>query len=178
MFSYKWRAKLAKHWIIIKFSTDLIKVLKTDCNLTALGIQKYIPLIFQVILLVVEDEDRRIEIVTCQNLVIVGSKNVTLQQNNLKRPKRKRDSEDEVSRLAQLEKICTQATKVAMKKVKIVIEKAQSTKVKKAATIRDNAKRTLTKKGEKSMSKKGELNKTLDTGTATQRNKGHTQSPD
>ncbi len=77
MFLYKWRAKLAKRGIFIKLSTDLIKALKADYNLTASGIQKHIPLILQVILLVVENEDHRTEIATRQNLVIVSGENVT-----------------------------------------------------------------------------------------------------
>ncbi len=65
-----------------------------------------------------------------------------------------------------------------MKRVKTVVEKAESNKVKKATTTRDNAKRTLTKKGDKGISKKGELNETPNTGTATQGDEGRTQSPD
>lgn len=38
-----------------------------------------------------------------------------------------------------------QATKMVVKKVKTIIEKIQSIKVKKAITIQDNAKKTLTK---------------------------------
>lgn len=97
MFPYKWRAKLAKCGIFIKSSTDLIKALKADCNLTTLGIQKYISLIFQVILLAIEDDDCRIEIATHQNSVIIGSENITLKQNNPRHPKQKQDSEDKVS---------------------------------------------------------------------------------
>ncbi len=162
MFPYKWRATLAKRGIFIKSSTDLIKALKADCDLTTSGIH-----ILQVILFAIENEDLRKKIATRQNLVIVSVENVISQQNNLRRPKRKGDSEDEVSCVAQLEKICTQATKAAVNKVKTAAEKAQSTKVKKAATIRDNAKRTFTKKGDKGISKKEELNKTPNTGIAT-----------
>ncbi len=57
-------------------------------------------------------------------------------------------------------------------------EKAQSTKVKKAAITRDNAKRTLIKKGDKGISKKGELNETPNTRTATQGDEGQIQLPD
>ncbi len=178
MFPYKWRAKLAKRGIFIKSSTDLIKALKADCDLTASGIQEYIPLILQVILLAVENEDRRTEIDTRQNLVIVSGENVTPQQNNLRRPKRKRDNEDEVSHAARLEKIRTQATKAVVKKVKTAAEKAQSTKVKKVATTQDNVKRTLIKKKDKGISKRGELNETPNIRTATQGDEGRTQSPD
>ncbi len=115
MFPYKWRAKLAKREIFIKSSTNLIKALRADCDLTALGIQEHILLIFQVILLAVENEDCWTEIAIRQNQVIVSGKNVIPQQNNLRRPKRKRDSEDEVSRVAQLEKIRIQATKAVVK---------------------------------------------------------------
>lgn len=51
-----------------------------------------------------------------------------------------------------------QATKVVVEKVKTVIEKVQSIKVKKATTLQINAKKTLTK----TMRKKGELNKIPD----------------
>ena len=65
MFLYKWGVKLAKSSNFIKLSTDFIKILKTDCNLMASDIQEHISLIFQVILLAVENEDRWIEIATC-----------------------------------------------------------------------------------------------------------------
>lgn len=58
IFSYKWRAKLAKRGFFIKLSINHIKALKTDCNLRASDIQEKIPLIFGVILLTVENEDR------------------------------------------------------------------------------------------------------------------------
>lgn len=135
MFLYKWRAKLTKRGIFIKSSTDLVKALKADCDLTASGIQEQIPLIFELILLAVENEDCQTEIATRQNLVFVGGENAdTPQQNNRRRPNRKRDGEDEGFREAQLEKIRTQANKAAVKKVKTATEKAQSTKIKKAAT--------------------------------------------
>ena len=118
----------------------------------------------------VENKDRQTEIATCQNLVTVGSENITLQQNNPRCPKRKRDGENKGSREAQLETIRIQTTKAAMKKVKTATEKAQSTKVKKVTTIRDNTKRLLTKKRENSTSKKGKL-------TGTQEDEGCTKSP-
>ena len=166
MFSYKWRAKLAKCRFFIKPSLDLVKMFKADCNLPASSIQKKILFILGVKLSIVENEDRQREIDIRQNLVSVGGENEdTPQQNNPRRPKRKRDGEDEGSREARLEKIRTQATKAAVKKVKTATEKVQSTKVKKAATARDNAKRTLTTKTRR---KKGELNEMPNTGTATQ----------
>ncbi len=58
MFLYKWRAKLAKRGFFIKLSIDLVKILKVECDLTTLGIQKKIPLILGVILSTVENEDR------------------------------------------------------------------------------------------------------------------------
>lgn len=64
-----------------------------------------------------------------------------------------------------------QATKAAVKRVKIAIEKIQSTKVKKAATIQDNTKKTFTK----TTCKKGELNEMPNTGTAIQGDGGHIQ---
>ncbi len=67
-----------------------------------------------------------------------------------------------------MEKICTQVTKAAVKKVKTATEKVQSTKVKKVTTTRDNAKKTPTK----TTHKKGELNEMPDTGTATQGDSG------
>ncbi len=137
---------MAKRGFFIKSSIDLVKALKADCDLMALGIQEKIPLILGVILSTVENEDCQREIDIRQNPVSVGGENKdTPQQNNPRRPKRKRDGEDEGSREARLEKIRTQATKAAVKKVKTATEKVQSTKVKKAATVRDNAKRTLTK---------------------------------
>ena len=57
---------------------------------------------------------------------------------------------------------------MAMKKVKTATEKVQSTKVKKAATARDNAKKIFTK----TIRKKEKLNKMPDIGTATQEDKG------
>lgn len=62
-----------------------------------------------------------------------------------------------------------QATKAAVKKVKKVIKKVQATKVKKAATIRDNAKKL-------SLSKKRELNEKFDISMVIQGNKSHIQS--
>ena len=53
MFPYKWRAKLAKRVVFIKLATDLVKVLKADCDLVASGIQDEISLILEVILLAV-----------------------------------------------------------------------------------------------------------------------------
>ena len=38
IFLFKWRAKLAKRMIFIKLATDLVKGLKADCDLLALGI--------------------------------------------------------------------------------------------------------------------------------------------
>ncbi len=88
MFLYKWRAKLAKRIFFITLSIDLIKVLKTDCNLMALGIQKKILLILGVILLTIEKEDRQREIDIYQNLVSVGGENENMpQQNNPRRCK-------------------------------------------------------------------------------------------
>ena len=52
-----------------------------------------------------------------------------------------------------------------MKKVKMVIEKVQSTKVKKAAIARDNVKKTLITRTRR---KKGELNEMPDIGMAIQ----------
>lgn len=57
MFPYKWKTKLTKRGIFIKLSTDLVKALKADCNLTALGIQEKIFFILGAILLAVENED-------------------------------------------------------------------------------------------------------------------------
>lgn len=65
--------------------------------------------------------------------------------------------------MARLEKICIKATKAIVKKVKMVIEKTQFIKVKKAATIQDNTMRTFTKKREKDISKKRKLNEMFDT---------------
>lgn len=67
-----------------------------------------------------------------------------------------------------MEKIRTQATKIAVEKVKIAIEKVQFTKVKKAATTWDTPKRTLTK----TIHKKGQLNKIPDIYMATQGDEG------
>ena len=57
IFSYKWRAKLAKRGFFIKSVIDLVKALKVDCNLTVLVIQEKIPFILGMILLTVENED-------------------------------------------------------------------------------------------------------------------------
>ncbi len=94
-----------------------------DCNLTALSIKKHIPFILSVILLTIENEDCQTEIAIWQNLIIVSGKYVTLQQNNPRRPKRKWDSENKLFCMAWLDKIRIQATKVAVKKVKIMVEK-------------------------------------------------------
>lgn len=80
---------MTKHKILIKLLIDLIKTSKVDYNLTILGIQEYISLIIQVILLAVEDEDCWIKIAIYQNLVTVSSKNNTLQQNKSKHSKHK-----------------------------------------------------------------------------------------
>ncbi len=58
-----------------------------------------------------------------------------------------------------------EATKAVMKKVKTTTKKIQSTKVKKAATAQDNAKKTLTK----TIHKNRELNEMLNTGMAIQK---------
>ncbi len=88
MFPYKWRAKLAKCRFFIKSSIDLVKALKADYDLTALGIQKKIPLILGMILSTVKNEDCQREIDIRQNLVSVGGKNKDrLQQNNPRHPK-------------------------------------------------------------------------------------------
>lgn len=88
MFLYKWRAKFAKSKIFIKLSKNIIKGLKVDCNLMVLRNQNQIFLIFEVILLAVEDKDCQTKIATPQNLVFVNGKNVDiLQQNNPKHPK-------------------------------------------------------------------------------------------
>lgn len=159
IFPYKWRAKLAKRAVFIKSATDLVNVLKADCDLATPGIQDEISLILEVILLAVENQDCQMEIAIRQNLVSAGAENVdTLQQNKPRRPKRKRSGLDEGAREVQLEKIRMQATRAAVKKVKTAAEKAQSTKVKNTATTRDNAKRTLIKKREKTARKKGETN--------------------
>ena len=57
MFPYKWRAKLAKRAVFIKSATDLVKVLKADCDLVTSGIQDEISLILEIILLAVENQD-------------------------------------------------------------------------------------------------------------------------
>lgn len=57
MFPYKWRAKLAKCAVFIKSATDLVKMLKADCDLATLDIQDEISFILEVILLVVENQD-------------------------------------------------------------------------------------------------------------------------
>lgn len=67
-----------------------------------------------------------------------------------------------------------QATKAAVKKVKMATEKAQSTQIKKAATTQDNAKRTFTKKEEKTTSIKRVLNEMPDKETTTQGDEDHT----
>ena len=173
MFPYKWRAKLAKRAVLIKSATDLVKMLKVDCDLVTLGIQDKIFLIFEVILLAVENQDCQMEIAIRQNLVFVGAENVdTLQQNKPKRPKCKRSGLDEGAQEVQLEKIHMQATRMAVKKVKTAAEKTQSTKVKNAVTTRNNAKKTLIKKREKTTRKKEEMNETPDISTATQEDEG------
>lgn len=65
-----------------------------------------------------------------------------------------------------------QATKIVVKTVKMVIDKVQSTKVKKAATIRDNTKKTLPIKRKKIICKKRELYKIPKIGITTQRDEG------
>lgn len=55
MFPYRWRAKLAQRAVFIKSATDLVNVLKADCDLATSGIQDKISLIFEVILLAVEN---------------------------------------------------------------------------------------------------------------------------
>jgi len=89
MFPYKWRAKLAKRGgVLLNRQRISLKRFKADCELTASGIQEQIPLILEVILLAVENEDRQIEIAMRQNLVSVGGENVdTPQQNNPRRTK-------------------------------------------------------------------------------------------
>lgn len=57
MFSYKWRAKLAKHTVFMKSATDLVNVLKADCDLATLGIQDEIFFILEIILLAVKNQD-------------------------------------------------------------------------------------------------------------------------
>ncbi len=64
-----------------------------------------------------------------------------------------------------------QATKVVVKKVKIVTKKVQSTKVKKLAILQNNIKKTLIK----TINKKKELNKMPDISITTQRNEGYIQ---
>lgn len=169
MFSYKWKAKLAKRGFFIKLSLNFVKAFKADCDLTASNIQENISLILGVILLTFENESRQKEINIRQNLICIGIENKDMpQQNNPRHLKRKQDGEDKGSGEARLEKICTQATKVAMKKVKTATEKVQSPKVKKAETIWNNVKRTLTK----TIRKKKELNKIPDIDTATRKNEG------
>ncbi len=103
---------MAKRRFFIKLSIDLVKALKADCDLTASSIQEKIPLILEVILSTVENEDRQREIDIRQNPVSVGGKNEDMpQQNNLRHRKCKRDSEDKISRVTRLEKIRMQATK-------------------------------------------------------------------
>lgn len=70
-----------------------------------------------------------------------------------------------------------QATKTLIKKVKIVVKKAPSTKIKNVVTIQDNAKRTLTKKRENTTRNKGEINEIPDINTATQEDGGHILPP-
>lgn len=95
MFLYKQRAELAKRRFFIKLSIDLVKVLKVDCDLIILGIQKKILLIFKMILLIVENKDCQREIDIHQNLVFVGNENKDMsQQNNLRPPKHKQDNEN------------------------------------------------------------------------------------
>ncbi len=62
MFPYKCRTKLAKRGFFIKSLINLIKMLKTDCNLIAFGIQDKILLIIEVILSIIENEDCQKEI--------------------------------------------------------------------------------------------------------------------
>ena len=76
MFPYKWRAKLAKRAIFIKLATDLVNVLKADCNLATSDIQDKISLILEVILLAVKNQDCQMEIAIFQNLVSAGAENV------------------------------------------------------------------------------------------------------
>lgn len=66
---------MAKCGFFIKSSIDPAKAFKADCNLTTSSIQEKIPLIFEVILLIVENEDRQKEIDIRQNLVSVGGEN-------------------------------------------------------------------------------------------------------
>lgn len=56
-----------------------------------------------------------------------------------------------------------------------MIDKTQSIKVNKAATIWDNAKRTFSKKRKKTTRKKGVLYEIPETGTTTQGDEGYTQ---
>ena len=75
IFSYKWRAKLAKRGFFIKLVIDFVKALKADYNLTALGIQEKILFILGMILSIVGNEDCQKKIDIRQNLVSIGGKN-------------------------------------------------------------------------------------------------------
>lgn len=99
MFPYKWRVKLAKRAVFIKLAMDLVNMLKADCNVIISGIQDEISLIFEVILLAIENQDCQIKIAICQNLVSAGAENVdTLQQNKPRRPNHKRSGLDKKAR--------------------------------------------------------------------------------
>ena len=80
IFSFKQKVKLSKRMVFIKLVTDIIKTLKTDCNLLASGIQNKIYFIFEVILLAVEDQDCEIEIAIYQDLVSIADRNVDVPQ--------------------------------------------------------------------------------------------------
>lgn len=129
----------------IKSSTDLVKTLKADCELTAPGIQEQIPLIIEIILLAVENQDRQIEIAMRQNLVSVGGENVdtphkithdVLSANEMVKTR-------DFGKLS-WKKYARRPLRRRRKRSETAAEKAQSTKAKKAGTTRDNTKRALT----------------------------------